>query len=114
MFFKREHKLQRWVDAYVEERSRRYPLATSHQADWLKVFMKVCNKEITEIRPEDIEIFMQYVNQSHGTTYARREASRAASSFLRHWRARGHRYLPTAIGCYNSTYDNKTRSFTKF
>ena len=97
MFFKKESKMERWVNGYLEARDLRYPLAADRDREWLLMFAEMFNKEIVDITREDVIEFQKFVEGAYGHPIYRRDAITAVSNLIRYFRARGHRYLPQRL-----------------
>lgn len=86
-------KLQKWVDRYKDEKSRRNRLAAETHYEHLLIFAKTTNREIYDLTMSDIDEYRKVVNGIYSTRYHRDQAMTSLRCFLRFYRARGHHYL---------------------
>jgi len=94
MFYKKA-KLQRFLDEYIKEKRRVYPSAVEAHSEYLIHFVEQCDKELYDLRMDDISDFQRFVQDRYTTRYHQAAAMKAVSCFLRYYRHRGHKYLPT-------------------
>jgi hypothetical protein len=84
----------RFIDTFINERRKRYPVICHDHVSHLNHFVSICDCDITDISMYEFVKYRKIISETYSSRYMQWSAMKSLKCFLRFWRGRGHRYLP--------------------